>query len=174
MIKITVLCMAYQKKTVKNGTIYNHRWASHYTMHYYSKNLTKPFEYFIPKKHQIIWIFVPKIWKSWVFGFFREMNAKAIMSFVVISLFKTDGNLLLVFNNNERNVESHHENVYALDFLLKMCQMVNELLARVLSFQFTYNCKEGRGKLLLRHTHLDEQKISIMTAFKKPDQVPTK
>ena len=52
--------------------------------------------------------------------------------------------------------------------------MVNELLARVLSFQFTYNCKEGRGKLLLRHTHLDEQKISIMTAFKKPDQVPTK
>ena len=34
------------------------------------------------------------------------MNAKAIMSFVVISLFKTDGNLLLVFNNNERNVES--------------------------------------------------------------------
>ena len=61
-----------------------------------------------------------------------------------------------------------------LDFLLKMCQMVNELLARVLSFQFTYNCKEGRGKLLLRHTHLDEQKISIMTAFKKPDQVPTK
>ena len=38
------------------------------------------------------------------------------MSFVVVSLLKTDGNLLLVFYNNDRNVESHHENVNARFF----------------------------------------------------------
>ena len=38
------------------------------------------------------------------------------MSFVVVSLLKTDGDLLLVFYNKDRNVESHHENVYARFF----------------------------------------------------------
>ena len=39
MIKITVHCMTDQKKTVKNGTIYNHRSALHYTINQ-CKNLT--------------------------------------------------------------------------------------------------------------------------------------